>query len=192
MVFFPWQSSRTSTLKCFGHTDGHTPTQKKFARLYVESSYGTGHLTNTEAAIQAGYSPDSAYQRAYELLNPKICPHVVKYIGQLKDDFRIKNNIDPDKHMARLNHLGQRAEEKDMIGVSLRAEELRGKVAGYYIDRQIIKQKGSIEDMTEEELTERMNTILEDNKLLLEEEKKDDKPKSKRNGKLYNRTKNSN
>jgi|TARA_B100001971_G_scaffold200943_1_gene213060 hypothetical protein len=169
-----------------------TELQKKFARLYVESSYGTGHLTNTEAAIQAGYSPDSAYQRAYELLNPKICPHVVKYIGQLKDDFRIKNNIDPDKHMARLNHLGQRAEEKDMIGVSLRAEELRGKVAGYYIDRQIIKQKGSIEDMTEEELTERMNTILEDNKLLLEEEKKDDKPKSKRNGKLYNRTKNSN
>jgi len=169
-----------------------TELQKKFARLYVESSYGTGHLTNTEAAIQAGYSPDSAYQRAYELLNPKICPHVVKYIGQLKDDFRIKNNIDPDKHMARLNHLGQRAEEKDMIGVSLRAEELRGKVAGYYIDRQIIKQKGSIEDMTEEELTERMNTILEDNKLLLEEGKKDDKPKSKRNGKLYNRTKNSN
>ena len=169
-----------------------TELQKKFARLYVESSYGTGHLTNTEAAIQAGYSPDSAYQRAYELLNPKICPHVVKYIGQLKDDFRIKNNIDPDKHMARLNHLGQRAEEKDMIGVSLRAEELRGKVAGYYIDRQIIKQKGSIEDMTEEELTERMNTILEDNKLLLEEEKKDDKPKSKRNGKLYKRTKNSN
>ena len=169
-----------------------TELQKKFARLYVESSYGTGHLTNTEAAIQAGYSPDSAYQRAYELLNPKICPHVVKYIGQLKDDFRIKNNIDPDKHMARLNHLGQRAEEKDMIGVSLRAEELRGKVAGYYIDRQIIKQKGSIEDMTEEELTERMNTILEDNKLLLEEEKKDDKPKSKRNGKLHNRTKNSN
>jgi phage terminase small subunit len=148
-----------------------TELQKKFARLYVESSYGTGHLTNTEAAIQAGYSPDSAYQRAYKLLNPKICPHVVKYIGQLKDDFRIKNNIDPDKHMARLNHLGQRAEEKDMIGVSLRAEELRGKVAGYYIDRQIIKQKGSIEDMTEEELTERMNTILEDNKLLLEEGK---------------------
>ena len=157
-----------------------TELQKKFARLYVESSYGTGHLTNTEAAIQAGYSPDSAYQRAYELLNPKICPHVVKYIGQLKDDFRIKNNIDPDKHMARLNHLGQRAEEKDMIGVSLRAEELRGKVAGYYIDRQIIKQKGSIEDMTEEELTERMNTILEENKHLLDGEK-DEKNRSKKN-----------
>jgi len=118
-----------------------TELQKKFARLYVESSYGTGHLTNTEAAIQAGYSPDSAYQRAYELLNPKICPHVVKYIGQLKEDFRIKNNIDPDKHMARLNHLGRLAEEHRNYGVAGRMEELRGKVAGYYIDRIIQKNK---------------------------------------------------
>jgi hypothetical protein len=155
-----------------------TELQKKFARLYVESSYGTGHLTNTEAAIQAGYSPDSAYQRAYELLNPKICPHVVKYIGELKEDFRIKNNIDPDKHMARLNHLGRLAEEHRNYGVAGRMEELRGKVAGYYIDRQIIKQKGSIEDLTEAELEERMKTILDDNKLLLE------KKKSKKNGKL--------
>ena len=150
--------------------------QKKFARLYVESSYGTGHLTNTEAAIQAGYSPDSAYQRAYELLNPKICPHVVKYIGQLKEDFRIKNNIDPDKHMARLNHLGQKAEEKEMLGVALRAEELRGKVAGYHIDRQIIKQKGGIEDMTEEELNNRIQQIHEDYGHILE-------PKEMKNGK---------
>jgi hypothetical protein len=35
--------------------------------------------------------------------------------------------------------------------IALRAEELRGKVAGYYIDRQIIKNKG-VDDMTEEEL----------------------------------------
>ena len=50
------------------------------------------------------------------------------------------------------------------------AEELRGKVAGYYIDRQIIKQKGSLEDLTEEELNARMKEILDDNKLLLEED----------------------
>ena len=148
-----------------------TELQKKFARLYVESSYGTGHLTNTEVAIQAGYSPDSAYQRAYELLNPKICPHVVKYIGQLKEEFRQKNNIDPDKHMGRLQHLGRVAEENKMVGVALRAEELRGKVAGYYIDRQIIKQKGNLDDLTEEELEEKINTLLDDNKLLLEEKK---------------------
>ena len=144
-----------------------TEIMKKFAKLHVESSYGKGHLTNSDCAVQAGYAPSSAYQRAYELLNPKICPHVVKYIGELKEDFRIKNNIDPDKHMARLNYLGQRAEEKNMVGVALRAEELRGKVAGYYIDRQIIKNKDNLDDMSEEELEKKIEKLLDDNKLLL-------------------------
>ncbi len=107
-----------------------TDMQKEFARLHVENSFGKGALSNTEAAIKAGYAPESSYQRSYELLNPLICPHVVKYIGEMKEDFRKKNNIDPDKHMARLNYLGQLAEANKMVGVSLRAEELRGKVAG--------------------------------------------------------------
>ena len=148
-----------------------TEMQKDYAKLYVESSVGSNHLTNTEVAIQAGYSPESAYQRAHELLNPKICPHVVKYIGQLKEEFRQKNNIDPDKHMGRLQHLGRIAEENKMVGVALRAEELRGKVAGYYIDRQIIKQKGNLDDLTEEELEEKIEKLLDDNKLLLEKDK---------------------
>ena len=126
--------------------------------------------THINGHVKLNASPESAYQRAHELLNPKICPHVVKYIGQLKEEFRQKNNIDPDKHMGRLQHLGRVAEENKMVGVALRAEELRGKVAGYYIDRQIIKQKGSLEDLTEEELNARMKEILDDNKLLLEED----------------------
>jgi phage terminase small subunit len=139
-----------------------TDLQKKFARIYVEAFYGKEYLSNTEVAVKAGYSPDSSYQRAYELLNPRISPHVVSYISKLKDDWKEKNNISPDKHMARLNHLGVLAEENKMIGVAVRAEELRGKVAGYHIDRQIIKNKGNLEDLTEEELTQRMKIIEED------------------------------
>ena len=157
-----------------------TQMQKIFASLYVENFYGKTSMSHTEIAIKAGYSPDSAYQRAYELLNPKICPHVVKFIGELKEDFRVRNSITPDKHMARLEHLGRRAENKDMLGVAMRAEELRGKVAGYYVDRQIIK-KDNIDDMSEEQLEAKMKQITEDYSLLL-----DDKPKKngvKNNGK---------
>ena len=151
-----------------------TELQKKFARYYVEAKYGNQHLTNTECAIKAGYSPDSAYQRAYELLNPRISPHVITYIGKLQEDFRIKNNIDPDKHMARLNFLGQEAEKQKMIGVALRAEELRGKVAGYYIDRQIIKsKKDDLDNMSMEELEDSMNKMLLDYQHILTPEGKD-------------------
>ncbi len=148
-----------------------TEMQKKFANLYVEAKSGSKHLTNTEVAIQVGYAVESAYQRAHELLNPRHCPHVVRYIGQLQEEFRKKNNIDPDKHMARLNHLGTLAEKNKMYGIATRAEELRGKVAGYYIDRQIIKQKQSIEDLSEDELNERMQKILDDNQHLLTRKK---------------------
>jgi len=146
-----------------------TQMQKIFANLYVENFYGKTSLNNTEIAIKAGYSPESSYQRAYELLNPKICPHVVKFIGELKEDFRVRNSITPDKHMARLEHLGRRAENKDMLGVAMRAEELRGKVAGYYVDRQIIK-KDNINDLSEEQLEEKMKQITEDYSELLTDE----------------------
>jgi phage terminase small subunit len=151
-----------------------TQMQKIFANLYVENFYGKTSMSHTEIAIKAGYSPDSAYQRAYELLNPKICPHVVKFIGELKEDFRVRNSITPDKHMARLEHLGRRAENKDMLGVAMRAEELRGKVAGYYVDRQIIK-RDNIDDLSEEQLEDKMKQITEDYSLLLDD-------KSKKNG----------
>ena len=137
-----------------------TEMQKKFANLYVEAMYGNKHLSNTECAVKAGYSSDSAYQRAHELLNPKFCPHVVKYIGSLKEDFRIKNNIDPDKHMARLNRLGQLAEEKGQFGVAGRMEELRGKVAGYYVER--ILNKESKDNLSVEELEEQLQKLLTD------------------------------
>ena len=140
-----------------------TEMQKMFCNMYVENYFGNSNLTNTQVAMKAGYASDSAYQRAYELLNPKISPHVVKRIGELKEDFRIKNNIDPDKHMARLNYLGQIAEENKMVGVALRAEELRGKVAGYYIDKQIIKNTDSIDNLSAEALQQKMKQIIEDN-----------------------------
>ena len=71
--------------------------------------------------------------------------------------------------MARLNHLANKAEQKDMFGVALRAEELRGKVAGYYIDRQIIKNNSTDPnaDKTQEQLSEDMMKIIADHKHML-------------------------
>ncbi len=154
-----------------------TEMQKEFARLHVENSFGKGALSNTEAAIKAGYAPESAYQRAYELLNPKLCPHVVKYISDLKDDFRRKNNIDPDKHMGRLHHLGLKAEENKMYGIAGQMEIARGKVAGYYVEKKMTLHK-NVEELTEEEAADRMKNILKDYKHILE-----DKNDKKRNGK---------
>ena len=154
-----------------------TEMQKTFSRLIVENSFGEGGLTNTECAIKAGYAPESAYQRATELLNPRICPHVVKYIGEMKEDFRKKNDIDPNKHMGRLQHLGLKAEENKMYGIALQSEIARGKVAGYYIERKAILNNPSIDSMSLDQLYQRMRDIKKRNRHIAGQKKAMEKPK---------------
>ena len=165
-----------------------TEMQKEFSRLIVENSFGEGGLSNTQCAIKAGYAPESAYQRATELLNARICPHVVKYIGEMKEDFRKKNNIDPDKHMGRLQHLGLKAEEYKMFGIAGQMEIARGKVAGYYVEKRMNLNK-SLDENTEEELENKMKNILSDYEHILKEDKN---VKPKRDGKNDKRTKDGN
>ena len=136
-----------------------TEMQKSFAKLHVENSFGEHSISNTDCAKKAGYAPESSYQRAHELTNPEIYPNVCKYIEELKDDFRKKNNINPDKHMGRLQYLGLKAEENKMYGIALQSEIARGKVAGYYIERKAILSNPSIDDMSLPELYERMANI---------------------------------
>ena len=136
-----------------------TDKQKSFARLIVELSFGENAMSHTDCAKKAGYAPESAGQRAYELTNPEICPNVCKYIEELKNEFRKKNKIDPDRHMGRLNHLGLQAEKNKMYGIALQSEIARGKVAGYYIERKAILNNPTIENMDLDQLYQRMRDI---------------------------------
>ena len=135
-----------------------TDLEKKFAELFVDNYYSQDTKTNTELAKLSGYAPESAYQRGYENTTYRIKPHVVERIEELKEDFRIRNQITPEKHMARLNHLGKRAEHKDMIGVAVNAEVHRGKMAGYYVERKLLAHQ-TLEDMTEEQINEKLKAL---------------------------------
>ena len=154
-----------------------TEMQKNFARYIVELSFGENAMSHTDCAKKAGYAPESAGQRAYELTNPEICPNVCKYIEELKNEFRKKNKIDPDRHMGRLNHLGLQAEKNKMYGIALQSEISRGKVAGYYIERQHILNNPTIDNMNLDQLFQRMSDIKKRNRHLtnVKEDKKDEK-----------------
>ena len=153
-----------------------TEMQKSFARLIVELSFGENAMSHTDCAKKAGYAPESAGQRAYELTNPEICQNVCKYIEELKNEFRKKNKIDPDRHMGRLNHLGLQAEKNKMYGIALQSEIARGKVAGYYIERKAILSNPSIDNMDLDQLFQRMSDIKKRNRHLtnVKEDKKDE------------------
>jgi hypothetical protein len=152
-----------------------TEMQKTFARLIVENSFGENAMSHIDCSKKAGYSPESAGQRAWELTNPEIYPNVCKYIEELKNEFRKKNKIDPDRHMGRLNHLGLQAEKNKMYGIALQSEIARGKVAGYYVERRHILTNKSIDEMGIEELYERMRSIKKKNRHFIKEEKNEKK-----------------
>ena len=139
-----------------------TEKEMKFAQLYVENYFSQYNKSNTQIAVEAGYAKDSAYQRAHELLNPRIKPHVVMMVDRMIDEFKQTNSLTKDKHLSRLHTLGQKAEKKEMYGVAVNAEVQRGKVQGYYIEKKLIGQANKDEDMTMEELDAEMKQIEHD------------------------------
>jgi hypothetical protein len=64
-------------------------------------------------------------------------------------------------HIAELARLREAALKKGSFSSAVNAEANRGKAAGLYIDRKIIKT-GKLEDLSEQELEAKMKQILDD------------------------------
>ena len=137
-----------------------TEMQQRFAEFLVFGG-PDGPMTQTEAALAAGYSPKRARQEGSELCNPKQSPLVVKYIGQLKEERLKKHEVTYEGHVAELARLREAALKKGSFSSAVNAEANRGKAAGLYIDRKIIKT-GKLEDMSEQELEAKMKQLLTD------------------------------
>ena len=137
-----------------------TEMQQRFAEFLVFGG-PDGPMTQTEAALAAGYSPKRARQEGSELCNPRLSPLVVKHIGELKEERLRKHEVTYEGHVAELARLREAALKKGSFSSAVNAEANRGKAAGLYIDRKIIKT-GKLEDMSEQELEQKMKQILDD------------------------------
>ena len=111
-----------------------TEMQKRFAEFLVFGG-PDGPLSKSEAAEMAGYSPKRS----------RVQKHEVTYT----------------KHIAELDRIKDKALKKGSFSSAVNAEVSRGKAAGLYIDRKIIKT-GKLEDMTEDQLEAKMKQILDD------------------------------
>ena len=137
-----------------------TEMQMRFAEFVVFGGVN-GPMTQAEAAIAAGYSANRARQEGSELLNPRLSPLVVQYVGKLKEERLKKFEVSYEGHVAELSRIKELALKKGSFSSAVNAETNRGKAAGLYIERKIIKH-GKLEDMSEQELENKMKQILED------------------------------
>ena len=137
-----------------------TEMQMRFAEFVVFGGVN-GPMTQAEAAIAAGYSANRARQEGSELLNPRLSPLVVQYVGKLKEERLKKFEVSYEGHVAELSRIKELALKKGSFSSAVNAETNRGKAAGLYIERKIIKH-GKLEDMSEQELENKMKQILDD------------------------------
>jgi len=137
-----------------------TEMQKRFAE-YLIFGGPDGPVSKSEAAELAGYSPKRSRVEGSELTNPRLSPLVVQYIGKLQDERLQKHEVSYSKHIAELDRIKQAALKKGSFSSAVNAEVSRGKAAGLYIDRKIIKT-GKLEEMSEEQLEAKMKQILDD------------------------------
>tara|TARA_A100000172_G_scaffold32898_1_gene19729 strand:- start:92 stop:664 length:573 start_codon:yes stop_codon:yes gene_type:complete len=142
-----------------------TEKQMKFAHEIVSNE---GRKTATECAVDAGFEKEFARQYASKLQNPKLYPLVVKYIGELREEWQKKYEVTYDRHISELGKIRAEALKKGAWSAAVNAEVARGKAAGLYIEQKIIRT-GKLEDLTTEELENRMKQIIDDYSPILED-----------------------
>jgi phage terminase small subunit len=142
-----------------------TEMQQRFAQLLVSNE---GRKTPTECAIEAGYDKDSAYVRASELRNPQKYPLVVKYIGEIREEYQKKYEVTYERHISELGKIREAALKKGAFSAANNAEVARGKAAGLYIEQKIIRT-GKLDDMSKEEMEKELKSILDEYSPLLQD-----------------------
>ena len=141
-----------------------TEMQMKFAHEIVTNE---GRMNGEECARNAGYAHDSARVRASELQNPRRFPLVVKYIGELREEYQKKYAVTFERHISELAKIRIDALKKGAWSAAVNAEVARGKAAGLYIEQKIIRT-GKLDDLSTEELEARMKEIIDQYSPILE------------------------
>ena len=141
-----------------------TEMQQKFAHELVSNE---GRKYAYQCAIDAGYAKDRSRQTAWELQNPKMHPLVVKYIGEIREEYQKKYAVTFERHISELGKIRQDALKKGAWSAAVNAEVARGKAAGLYIEQKI-RRTGKLDDLSADELEKRMAEIIDQYSRILE------------------------
>ena len=133
-----------------------TPKQEEFCKLYVCED-----ISQTEAALRAGYSPKSAHAIASQLLNGERYPHVVERIREIKTELSQKYEVSFEGHVKKLAEIRDAAMQNGNFPAAVAAEKSRGQAAGLYIDRKEILH-GRIDQMTRDEVLREITKLQEE------------------------------
>ena len=101
-----------------------------------------GKKTASQCAQDSGYGIRGARTRASELMAKTEIRNEIEFkLAEIRERY----SIDKNKHYQELGELRDLAKETKNINAAVAAERLRGMVAGFYIDKQIIASAKLVE-----------------------------------------------
>ena len=131
-----------------------TAKQEKFAMIFACED-----VTQTEAALRAGFSENSAASIASQML--KLNPRVNQRIAEIKQELGVKYEVTFEGHVRKLAEIRDAALSGSNFAAAVAAEKSRGQAAGLYIDRKEILH-GRIDQMSKEEVLKEIQKLQED------------------------------
>lgn len=133
-----------------------TPKQEEFVRIYCCED-----VSQTEAAVRAGYSKKSAHAIASQLLNGAHYPHVVARVLEVKNELAQKYEVTFEGHVRKLAEIRDQALNEGSYAAAVAAEKNRGQAAGLYIERKEILH-GKIDTMSYDEVLLEIQKLQEE------------------------------
>ena len=158
-----------------------TRRQELFVKELVSND---GMITHREAAINAGFPASSAHTRAYEMMNPEICPHVCKAIQSYRDELDEKFGVSYKRHLRDLQRIRDLAIESGAYSAAVQAEYRRGQANGnIYINKSEIRH-GTIDSMSKDEVLKALKELKQNEPKYAEGviDHEDNKPEEKGSG----------
>lgn len=140
-------------------TTVNTPLTRKQELFVRELVSKDGQITMREAAINAGYAPNSAHVRASELTNPKRHPNVVRAIRAYRDELDERYGVDYKRHLRDLQRIRDMAIAAGAYGAAVQAEYRRGLAHGdIYVNKSEVRH-GTIDSMSKDEVLKALQEI---------------------------------
>ena len=135
-----------------------TQKQRSFVDILVAN---WGKISKVDAARQAGNKSrkeDGPVETASRLTNPKLNPHVCRYLEKRLSQELQKYEKDKLRSYKKLEDYGDRAAGKSQYTAAINAEFRKGQMAGFYVDRREVKHLG-LEGMSREALEKRLSEL---------------------------------
>jgi len=133
-----------------------TGKQAKFVELVATRE---GQDTLRDLAAEAGFSVKGAHTRAYEMLNPRKSPHIVKALKARRAELAEKYEVTYSRHIRDLQKIRDDALAAGAYSAAVQAEKARGLAQGdIYVSKSEIRT-GSIDQMSKAEVKKALEEL---------------------------------